>query len=132
MKTAVLVATLALACAAPAEAATVKQVTSTCHDGGFSGRFTLRFETSGGYHRPLGAITTAGPYIGDSGTQSLRISYQAGTSTHTVYTHVGPATNGEHTETFPAGLTIPVTARGSAAMTFDSGTASCVATVPIG
>ncbi|MEU0791732.1 hypothetical protein ABZ342_16815 [Amycolatopsis sp. NPDC005961] len=132
MKTVVragLVAMLATTLAAPAQAANVKQVTSVCHAAGFSGTFTLRYETSGGYHHPLGSITTSGPYIGDSGTQSLRISYQDGLGTHTVYTRIGPATNG--TASLPAGLAIPATARGTAATTFDNGTTSCVATVPI-
>jgi hypothetical protein len=115
--------------ASPAEAATTKQVTSTCRDGDFTGRFTLRYETSAGYHRPIGSITTSGPYIGDSGTQSLRISYREGTATHTVYTRVGPATEG--TRSLPAGLAVPVTARGAASTTFDNGAASCTATVPI-
>lgn len=135
MKTVVragLVAVLATAAlAAPAQAATVKQVTSICHAGAFTGLFTLRYETSGGFHHPIGAYTTAGPYIGDVGTQSLKISYQDGLGTHTVYAHVSPATNGEHTETLPAGLAIPATARGTASTTFDNGAASCVATVPI-
>lgn len=134
MKTAVragLVAMLATVLAAPAQAATVKQVTSTCHSGGFAGTFTLRYETSGGYHRPLSAITTAGPYIGDVGTQLLRISYFDGITTHTIYSRVSPATNGEHSQTLPDGLAIPATARGTASMKFDNGTASCVATVPI-
>lgn len=132
MKTAVragLVAMLALALAAPAEAATIRQVTSTCKDGDFSGRFTLRYDTSGGVHKPLGVITVSGPYIGDVGTQSLRIAYQDVLGTHTVYTRVSPATNGEHNETLPTGLSMPTSARGTASMKFDSGTASCVATV---
>jgi hypothetical protein len=132
MKTVVragLVAILATALAAPAQAATVKQVTSTCRAGEFSGVFTLRYDTSGGYHHPIGSITTSGPYIGDTGTQSLRISYNDGLGTHTVYTRVGPATNG--TQSLPAGLAIPATARGTASTTFDNGTTSCVATVPI-
>jgi hypothetical protein len=115
--------------ASPAEAATVKQVTSSCHDGGFGGTFTLRYETSGGHHHPIGAITTSGPYIGDAGTQLLRITYRDGLTTHTVYTHVGPATEGE--QALPAGLAVPTTARGSASTKFDKGTASCTATVPI-
>ncbi|WP_329046931.1 hypothetical protein OG738_33090 [Amycolatopsis sp. NBC_01488] len=134
MKTVVragLVAILVTALAVPAQAATVRQVTSTCHAGEFGGTFTLRYDTSGGYHHPLGVVTTAGPYIGDVGTQSLRISYSDGLGTHTVYTSVGPATNGEHTQTLPAGLAIPATARATASAKFDNGTASCVATVPI-
>lgn len=133
MKTVVragLVAVLATAAlTAQAGAATVKQVTSICHSGGFSGTFTLRYETSGGYHHPIGSITTSGPYIGDSGTQSLRISYFDGLGTHTVYTRTGPASNG--TMALPSGLAIPATSRGTAATTFDNGTTSCVATVPI-
>ncbi len=132
MKTVVragLVAILATALAAPAQAATVKQVTSTCHSGEFAATFTLRYETSGGYHHPIGSYTTSGPYIGDTGTQSLQISYRDGLGTHTVYTRVGPATNG--TEALPTGLAIPATARGTASTTFDNGTTSCVATVPI-
>jgi hypothetical protein len=133
MKTVVragLVAMLATAAlAAPAQAATVKQVTSTCHSGGLAGTFTLRYDTSGGYHHPLGSYTASGPYIGDSGTQSLKISYFDGLGTHTVYTRIGPATNG--TSSLPDGLAIPVTSRATAATTFDNGTTSCVATVPI-
>lgn len=134
MKTAVragIVAMLTLALAAPAEAAITKTVTSTCRSGDFTGRFTLRYDTSGSYHRLLGGITTSGPYIGDVGTQSLRVSYQLGSSTHTVYTSVGPATNGEQNLSLPTGLSLPVASRGSAAMTFDSGVESCTATVPI-
>ncbi|MFJ9786511.1 hypothetical protein ACIRSS_43555 [Amycolatopsis sp. NPDC101161] len=131
MKTVVLAATLITALAAPAQAqaATVKQVTNTCRAGDFAGTFTLRYETSGGYHRPLGSITTSGPYIGDSGTQTLRISYTDGLGTHAVYTRTGPATNGA--QSLPSGLAIPATARGTAATKFDNGTTSCTATVPI-
>ncbi len=132
MKTVVragLVAVLATALAAPVQAATVKQVTSTCNAGGFSGTFTLRYETSGGYHHPIGSITTSGPYIGDSGTQTLRISYSDGLGTHAVYSWTGPATNG--TQYFPTGLSIPATARGTASTKFDNGTTACTATVPI-
>ena len=124
-----MLATAALA--APAGAAPVKQVTSTCHAGEFSGMFTLRYETSGGFHRPLGAITTAGPYIGDVGTRSLKISYTDGLGTHAVYANVSPASNGTYTETLPSGLSIPATARGTASTTFGNGTQSCVATVLI-
>lgn len=139
MKTAVRAGLTALALAlagttlpaAPADAATIKQVTSTCHDGDFGGTFTLRYETSGGYHRPIGAITTSGPYIGDSGTRLMRISYREGVTTRTIYTRSSAATNGEQAEAFPTGLTIPITARGTASTTFDSGTATCTATVPI-
>lgn len=132
MKTVVragLVAILATTLAAPAQAATVKQVTSTCHAGEFGGTFTLRYETSGGYHRPIGSITTSGPYIGDSGTQTLRISYTDGLGTHAVYSWTGPAANG--TQSLPSGLAIPATARGTASTKFDNGTTSCTATVPI-
>lgn len=124
------VAVLATAAlAAPAQAATIKQVTSTCRSGEFSGLFTFRYDTSGGFHHPLGSYTTSGPYIGDVSTQSLKISYQDGSGSHTVYTRVGPASNG--TTSLPAGLAIPATARGTASTTFDNGTTSCVATVPI-
>jgi hypothetical protein len=132
MKTVVsagLAAILATALASPAQAAVVKQITSSCQDGGFAGRFTLRYETSGGFHHPLGATSASGPYIGDSGTQSLRISYRAGTTTQTVYSKTSPATEGEHSQTLPSGLNVPVTAAGTASMKFDSGTASCAATV---
>lgn len=129
MKTVVPAAILITALATPAHAATVKQVTSTCHAGAFAGTFTLRYETTGGYHHPLGSYTTSGPYIGDSGTQTLRISYVDGLGTHAVYTWAGPATNG--TQSLPAGLAIPATARGTASMKFDNGSTPCTATVPI-
>ncbi|SFW83684.1 hypothetical protein [Amycolatopsis australiensis] len=134
MKTALragLVAILATALAAPAGAATVKQVTNTCHAGAFTGELTLRYETTAGYHHPLGASTVSGPYIGGSGTQLLRISYSDGGPTHMVYSRTSPVTDGEHQETLPAGPAIPVTARGTASAKFDSGTASCTAAVPI-
>jgi hypothetical protein len=133
MKTVVstgLVAMLAIALAAPAQAATVKQVTGGCHDGDFSGLFTLRYETSGGYHHPIGAITSSGPYIGDSGNLLLRIFYRDGFTTHTVYTRSIPTT-GSTSTTLPSGIDVPVTAVGSASTKFDNGTNSCVATVPI-
>lgn len=115
--------------APPADAATVKQVTSSCRSGDLTGLFTLRYETSGGYHRPLNTYTTSGPYIGDVSVQTLQITYRDELATHTVYARVGPASQG--TQSLPAGLAIPVTARGSASTKFDSGTASCTATVPI-
>ncbi|WP_410674349.1 hypothetical protein [Amycolatopsis sp. cmx-4-68] len=135
MKTAVLAGLLAITAAAampaaPAQAATVKQVTSSCRSGDFGGTFTLRYETSGGSYHPIGAITTSGPYIGDSGTLSLRIYYRVGATTHTVYTRSTPTT-GSTSETLPSGLDVPVTAHGSASATFDNGLTSCVATVPI-
>ncbi|MEV6872485.1 hypothetical protein [Amycolatopsis sp. NPDC051128] len=125
----ILAAILATVLASPAQAVTVKQVTSSCLDGGFAGRLTLRYETWGGFHHPLGAITASGPYIGDSGTQSLRISYRDGVSTHTVYSKTSSATAGEHSQTLPSRLNLPVTATAIASTKFDSGTASCVATV---
>lgn len=134
MKTAIragLLAILATLLAAPAQAATVKQVTGTCHDGDFAGRFTLRYEVAAGSLRPIGVISAAGPYIGDSGTQLLRISYQQGPNTHTIYRRLSPATNGEHSETLPAGLAIPATTGGAAWMKFDNGTTSCTAAVVI-
>jgi hypothetical protein len=135
MKTAVLAGLVALTAAAvvaaPAQAATVKQVTSSCRSGDFGGTLTLRYETSGGSFHPIGAITTSGPYIGDSGgTLLLRIYYREGVSTHTVYTRSTPTT-GSTSETLPSGLSVPVTARGNASATFDNGVTSCVATVPI-
>jgi len=134
MKTAVragLVAILATLLAAPAQAATIRQVTGTCHNGDFAGRFTLRYEVSDGYLRPIGVISSAGPYIGDSGTRVLRISYHDGLSTHMIYSHVSPATNGEHSETLPGGLAIPATAHAAASTKFDNGTTSCTAAVVI-
>lgn len=135
MKTAVTAALLAGATAltvlaAPAEAATIIQRTSGCADGGFSGRFTLRYETSGSYHKIIGAVTASGPYIGDSGTLTLRISYVSGTMTHTVYTR-SLATTGSTSLTFPTGTDVPLSSSAKASTTFDNGSASCTATVLI-
>ncbi|WP_410565419.1 hypothetical protein [Amycolatopsis sp. cmx-4-61] len=136
MKTAVqagLVALLAgtTVLAAPAEAATTVQRTAACHADGYSGTFTLRYETDGGYHRMLGGYTTSGPYIGDvAGSVRLQISYRSGTTTRTVYSRSAPTT-GSTTFTMPSATTVPVTSAGTAAATFDNGTVSCTATVPI-
>jgi hypothetical protein len=117
--------------ATPAEAATIIQRTSICRSGDFSGTFTLRYETAGGSYRMIGGYTTSGPYIGDvAGTVSLRISYRSGSTTHTVYSQTS-ATTGNTTFTMPSTTTVPVTSVGTAAATFDNGTASCTATVPI-
>ncbi|MDS0139503.1 MULTISPECIES: hypothetical protein [unclassified Amycolatopsis] len=136
MKTAVqagLVALLAgtTVLATPAEAATIVQRTAICKAGGFSGTFTLRYETDGSYHRILSGYTTSGPYIGDvAGKVSLRISYRAGSATHTVYSQTA-ATTGNTTFTMPSTTAVPTMYAGTAAATFDNGTSSCTATVPI-
>ncbi|WP_103354176.1 hypothetical protein [Amycolatopsis sp. CA-128772] len=136
MKTAVTAGLVALLAgvtvpAAPAQAATIVQRTAVCHAGAYSGTFTLRYDTSGGYHRIMNGYTTSGPYIGDAvGKVSLRISYRTGSTTHTVYTRSLPTT-GSTTFTTPTGTDVPATSVGSAAATFDNGTESCTATVPI-
>ncbi|WP_410632359.1 hypothetical protein [Amycolatopsis sp. cmx-4-83] len=135
MKTAIragLVAALAGATvlAAPAQAATITQKTAVCHSGDFGGSFTLRYETSGGYHHMLGATTSSGPYIGDAGNLLLRISYRDGFTTHTIYTRSVP-TSGTTSLTLPPGVDVPATALGTASTTFSNGTDSCIATVPI-
>jgi hypothetical protein len=134
MKTAMsatLVAMLAgaVALAAPAQGAPVTALTSSCHDGDFTGKLTLRYTTSGGFHHAIGAVTAAGPYIGDSATKLLRITYHNGVTIETLYSRSTPLTEGEHVQTLPPGLDVPVNSRGTASETFVSGTASCVATV---
>lgn len=115
----------------PAQAATIVQRTAVCHSGGYSGTFTLRYDTSGGYHRIVNGYTTSGPYIGDvAGKVSLRISYRTGSATQTVYSQSAPTT-GSTTFTMPSTTAVPVTSEGTAAATFDNGTDSCVATVLI-
>ncbi len=136
MKTAVqagLVALLAGATVlvAPAQAATIVQRTAICKAGGFSGTFTLRYETDGTYHRIISGYTTSGPYIGDvAGKVSLRISYRSGPAEHTVYSQTS-ATTGTTTFTMPTTTTVPTVYGGTAAATFDNGTNTCTATVPI-
>ncbi|MEV4053221.1 hypothetical protein AB0J55_18700 [Amycolatopsis sp. NPDC049688] len=136
MKTAVQAGLAAVLAAAtvlvtPAQAATIVQRTAVCHSGGYSGTFTLRYDTSGGYHRIVNGYTTSGPYIGDvAGKVSLRISYRTGSTTQTVYSQSSPTT-GSTTFTMPSTTAVPVTSEGTAAATFDNGTESCVATVLI-
>ncbi|MEV6824724.1 hypothetical protein [Amycolatopsis sp. NPDC051102] len=115
----------------PAQAATIVQRTAVCHAGDYSGTFTLRYDTSGGYHRIMNGYTTSGPYIGDVvGKVSLRISYRTGSTSQTVYSH-SSSTTGSTTFTMPSTATVPVTSTGTASATFDNGTDSCVATVLI-
>ncbi|MGW3958904.1 hypothetical protein ACWED2_03710 [Amycolatopsis sp. NPDC005003] len=139
MKTAVqagLVALGALAAGAtllvaPAQATTIIQRTAVCRAGDYGGTFTLRYENAGFDYRITGGYTTSGPYIGDvAGKVSLRISYRAGTTTRTVYSQSLPTT-GNTTFSMPTTTTVPVTSAGTAAATFDNGTVSCTATVPI-
>jgi hypothetical protein len=113
----------------PAEASTGIQRTAFCSSGGLSGRLTLEYETSGGYHHPVGAYTASGPYIGDSGTLVLQIAYRQGATIHTIYTRSVP-TSGS-TSFAMSGLDVPVGSSGTASAKFDNGTASCTATVPI-
>jgi hypothetical protein len=118
--------------AAPAQATTIIQRTAICHAGDFSGMFTLRYEGAGFDYRIVGGYTTSGPYIGDAaGTVTLRISYRTGSTTHTVYSQTS-ATTGNTTFTMPTTTTVPATSMGTAAATFDNGSAaSCTATVLI-
>ncbi|KDN22391.1 hypothetical protein [Amycolatopsis rifamycinica] len=136
MKTAVQAGLLALVAGAtvlvtPAQAATIVQRTAICHATDYSGTFTLRYETVGGYHRILGGYTTSGPYIGDAtGTVALRISYRTGSTTRTVYSQTS-ATTGSTTFTTPTTTAVPTMYEGMASATFDNGTVSCTATVPV-
>ena len=135
MKTAVQAGLLALLAGAtvlvsPAQAATIAR-TASCHATDYSGTFTLRYDTVSGYHRIIGGYTASGPYIGDAvGTVTLRISYRAGTTTHTVYSQTS-ATTGSTTFTTPSTTTVPTVYGGTASAKFDNGTVSCTATVPI-
>lgn len=116
---------------ATADAAAIIQRTAICRATDYSGTFTLRYETTGGYHRIIGGYTTSGPYIGDAtGTVALQISYRAGTTTHTVYSQKS-STTGTTTFTTPTTTTVPTVYAGTASATFDNGTVSCTATVPI-
>ncbi|MEV6446657.1 hypothetical protein [Amycolatopsis sp. NPDC051716] len=116
---------------ATAEAAATIQRTALCHAGDFSGRLTLRYESVGFDYRVVGGYTTSGPYIGDvAGKVSLRISYRSGSTTHTVYSQSSPTT-GNTNFAMPTTTTVPATSTGTAAATFDNGSASCTATVPI-
>jgi len=116
---------------APAQAATIIQRTAVCHTTDYSGTFTLRYENDGFDYRIIGGYTASGPYIGDAtGTVALRISYRTGTGTHTVYSQTSPTT-GRTTFTTPTTTTVPTMYTGTAAATFDNGTVSCTATVPI-
>ncbi|MET9001025.1 hypothetical protein [Amycolatopsis sp. Hca4] len=136
MKTAVqagLVALLAGATVlvAPAQAATIIQRSAICKADAFSGTLTLRYESVGFDFRIVGGYTTSGPYIGDvAGKVSLRISYRTGTTTHTVFSQTS-ATTGNTTFAVPTTTTVPASSAGTAAATFDNGTSSCTATVPI-
>ncbi|MGW4056621.1 hypothetical protein ACWEGE_00005 [Amycolatopsis sp. NPDC004747] len=115
---------------APAQAATIQR-SAVCRAGEFSGALTLRYENVGFDFRIVGGYTTSGPYIGDvAGKVSLRISYRAGSTTHTVFSQTS-ATTGNTAFTIPTTTSVPTTAAGSAAATFDNGTNSCTATVPI-
>ncbi|MEU4526448.1 hypothetical protein AB0F52_47960 [Amycolatopsis sp. NPDC024027] len=115
---------------ATAEAATIQR-TASCHAGDFSGRLTLRYEAVGFDYRVVGGYTTSGPYIGDvAGKVSLRISYRSGSATHTVYSQ-SSATTGNTNFSLPTTTTVPATSMGTAAATFDNGSASCTAVVPI-
>jgi hypothetical protein len=117
---------------APAQAATTIQRTAICHATDYSGTFTLRYENAGFDYRIIGGYTTSGPYIGDAtGTVALRISYRTGTTTRTVYSQTS-STTGRTTFTTPTTTTVPTTSTGTASATFDNGTVSCTATVPIG
>ncbi|WP_410638764.1 hypothetical protein [Amycolatopsis sp. lyj-346] len=136
MKTAVKAGLVALVAGAtvlvaPAQAATIIQRTAICRAADYSGAFTLRYETVGGYHRIIGGYTTSGPYIGDAtGKVALRISYRSGSTTTTVYSQTS-ATTGSTTFTTPTTTAVPTVYGGTAAATFDNGTVSCTATVPI-
>ncbi|MEU0529970.1 hypothetical protein [Amycolatopsis tolypomycina] len=136
MKTAVQAGLLAILAgatvlAAPAQAATIVRRTATCQATGYSGTFTLQYDTVSGYHRIIGGYTSSGPYIGDAvGTVTLRISYRAGSTTHTVYSQ-SSATTGSTTFTTPSTTTVPTIYTGTASAKFDNGTVSCTATVPI-
>lgn len=119
------------AVATPAQAAPIVQRTAVCHADAFSGTLTLRYEAVGFDYRMVGGYTTSGPYIGDvAGRVALRISYRTGSTTHTVYSQ-SATTTGKTSFTIPAATTVPVTSSGTAAATFDNGTSSCTATVPI-
>ena len=71
--------------APPADAATVKTTTSACTAGTFKGNVSLKYETTGGHHKPVSATMAGGPYIGDSTKLTLRIFFIEDGVTTTAY-----------------------------------------------
>ncbi len=72
-----------------ADAQTVKTTSDSCTAAGsFHGSVSLTYETTGGHQNPIGATVASGPYIGDSGTLTLKVFYVQDGATTTTFTRI--------------------------------------------
>lgn len=112
----------------PAHAASTT-ITTTCTDGEYTGKFVLRYDTLAGLHSVLDGRGGAGPYIGDSGTMRVRVSYRQGLAERVVFdkTRDGLEAGFDHPVDFPAGTRVPADGTASVRVWFSAGEFGCTA-----
>lgn len=117
---------------APAAQASGTETTSaSCTAGAFRGTVALTYEPAGGteYHPGIATIG-GGPYIGDSGTFAMDVSYvdESGAE-NTVYS--GDFTGTALSVHLPADVKVPRDRPSYTSVSFDDGTGPCTAKAEI-
>lgn len=122
----------ALAVSAPAQAVPVT-LTVSCADGGYSGKFVLRYNTVAGKHHIVGGRGGSGPYIGDSGTMRVRIFYRQSTVERVVYdgTRSRLSAGSDHVADIPEGTQVVADGTAYVRVAFTGGEYGCTAVRPI-
>jgi len=125
---------IVLAPVAEASETGAQTVSSSCTAGTFRGTFSMTYELAGTteYH-PSGATIAAGPYIGNSATFAVDVSYvDAGGTTNSVYAGKFTGTAGKKLSIrLPEDVRVPQDRPSYASVRFDGGTGPCTAIAEI-
>jgi hypothetical protein len=118
----------ALAVPTPAQAVPVT-LTASCADGGYSGKFVLRYDTMAGLHHIVGGRGGSGPYIGDSGTMRVRVFYRQATTERVVHdSALSELPAGfNHVADIPDGTRVPADGTAYVRVAFTGGGYGCTA-----
>jgi hypothetical protein len=120
--------------AAEASETGAQTVSSSCTAGTFRGTFSITYQPAGAteYH-PSVATIGGGPYIGDSGTFAMDVSYvDAGGTANSVYTGKFTGTAGTKLSVhLPADVKVPQDRPSYASVSFDGGVGPCTAMAEI-
>jgi hypothetical protein len=123
-----------LAPPAQASGTGAQTVSSSCTAGTFRGSFSITYSLAGAeeYHPGVAQIG-GGPYIGDSGTFALDVSYvDAANTPKSVYSGSFTGTAGTRLSVhLPTGVTVPQDRPSYASVRFDGGDGPCTAIAEI-
>jgi hypothetical protein len=120
--------------AAEASETGAQTVSSSCTAGTFRGTFSITYQLAGAteYH-PTGATLASGPYIGNSATFAVDVSYvDAGGTANSVYAGKFTGTAGRKLSiSLPENVKVPQDRPSYASVKFDGGAGPCTARAEI-